>query len=481
MTPSYPTEKQIYTQRLKRTNQNIKRAKTDMVFFMENFLNFCPRKDQIPVIKAFQEGKKRVLVCKGRRWGGTILSSAIDLTLASQKPGLKIGVFSPGWDETEVYMDAIRAHLDRSLIQPSVTESLKMSLRLSNGSYILGRVCSKTAQGKRGRGYDKLTFTEAAYIPDDELHVVRVAKLDNPNAMEMLESSPNGMNHFFKSSVDPDFKVFTFPSSMNPLISAKELKKERDLMTDIQARQELDAEFIDDSTAPFPQTLIDAAIRRSKIENYWIHCEQPGYYIAGVDLGRKRDRSVCTIIRILPKGDLQIVHIKEFLYNPDDPRFWSKIIDHLEYLAKEFKIHKMLVDCTGLGDKVVADMKIQFQEHKITTLVEGFNFSYASKNKWEGLINQLTLKFERYMIHFPFHLEFVRQLKSIRFDSKKALYESIGKSPDIVMATALAVRAAPATTSNFIYSKANKRSDSPKERGGGVISSAFNLQKIIYT
>ncbi len=435
------------------------RAKKDMPYFMRNFLNFTPREDQMPIVIAIKEDAKRILLVKGRRYGGTTLVAALALTLAAQKPGLKIGVFSPGWDETEVFMDMLNDHIERSRIRASLEKDDKMFKKFSNGSVILGRVLSKTAQGKRGRGFDVVIFTEAAFIADDEMHVVRLSKLDNPNAIEILETSPNGLNHVWRAFNDKDFISFKRPTNMNPIVSKKELAKERSLMTKIQAAQELDAEFIDDSTAPFPQTLIDEATKSSAIEKLWTHCEKQGVYVAGLDLGRKRDRSVMFIWKVEPKGNLQAVHIKEFTYNPEDPRFWSKIIDHAEYLSKDFRIIKLLVDCTGLGDKVVIDMKNQFAEHQINTRIEGFNFTYASKNKWEGLINQFSLKFERYLIHFPFHLEFVKQLKSIRFNSEKALYESIGKSPDVVMAAALGAMAAPATT-EFFYSKANKTKES---------------------
>jgi len=431
-----------------------KRAKTDITYFMQKFLNFNPRIDQQPIVSSLQDGARRILLDKGRRWGGSKLCSAIALTLCAQTPGLKCGVFSPGWDETEVFMDHIGEHLDRSRIQGSIETNDKMKKKFTNGSTILGRVLSKSAQGKRGRGFDLVIFTEAAFIAGSEMHVVRLAKLDNPKAVEILESSPNGLNHFWKAYNDPDFVSFKLPTKLNPLISKKELEKERSLMTSLEASQELDAEFIDDSTAPFPQSLIDEATKTSALERYWLHCEdRTGVYVAGMDLGRKRDRSVIFIWKVNGKH-LQAVHIKEFTYNPDDPRFWSKIIDHSEYLCKDFKITKMLVDCTGLGDKVVIDMKNQFAANNTNTRIEGFNFTYASKNKWEGLINQLSLKFERYVLHFPFHLEFIKQLRSIRFNSKKALYESIGKSPDIVMAAALGSMAAP-EHSNFFYSRAN--------------------------
>lgn len=437
------------------------RAKHDIPYFMRLFLNWIPREDQVPVLSSIKDGAKRILIDKGRRWGGTELCSAIAITLCGQHPNTKCGIFAPGEDELEVFFEKIDVHIKNSSVEASLEKDDKFLKKFSNGSFILGRILSPMAKGKRGRGYDLEIFTEAAWIMDDEMHVVRLGKLDNPGAIEILESSPNGLNHFWRSYNDADFVSFKFPSEMNPKISKKDLKKEREKMTSVQASQELDADFIDDATSPFPQVLIDEAVKTSKIEKLWTSCQdKTGVYVAGLDLGRKRDRSVMFIWQVLPKGNLQAAHIKEFEYNPDDPRFWSKVIDHSEYLSKDFHIQNLLVDCTGLGDKVVIDMKNQFAEHNINTRIEGFNFTYASKNKWEGLINQLALKFERYKIHFPFHLEFVKQLKSIRFNSKKALFEAIGKSPDILMAAAMGAMAMP-QTSDFFYSKANEAINSP--------------------
>ena len=441
-------------------------------FFMRQYLNFNPRDDQMPVLDAIKEGAKRILLCKGRRWGGSKLVSAIGLTMCAQTPGTRCAAFAPGWDELDVFMEHVALHLERSKIQASIMEILKRSVRFSNGSAIIGKICSPTAHGKRGRGFDVLIFTEAAFIMDSEMHVVRLGKLDNPNAIEIQESSPNGLNHFHTSFNDPDFISFQLPSTLNPLISKVELKKERNKMTKLEAAQEIDAEFIDDSTAPFPQALIDEAVKNSKIENWWTHREQQGLYIAGLDLGRKRDKSVLFIWKVEKDGHLQGVLLKEHNYNPDDPRFWSKVIDSTEYLCKEFRVQVLNVDCTGLGDKVTIDIQNQFTDHKIETRVNGFNFTYASKNKWEGLINQLSLKFERYKVTFPFHKEFIKQLKLIRFNSEKALFESIGKSPDCVMAAALGALNVP-VFSNFFYSKTNIAEKAPiMEKEQTVVSYA---------
>lgn len=445
---------------------DMSRAKYDRAYFMRMLLNFTPREDQMPIISALKDGAKRILLDKGRRWGGSKLCSAIALTECGQHPRLKVGIFAPGEDELLVFFEHINEHIQKGNIAGSIEKHDKFLIKFTNGSFILGRVLSPMAKGKRGRGYNLLIFTEAAWIMDDELHVVRLGKLDNPGAVEILESSPNGLNHFFKSYEDPDFVSFKLPTHLNPLISKKDLEKEREKMTSIQASQELDAEFIDDSTSPFPQVLIDEANKTTKLEKYWTRCEDlTGVYVAGMDLGRKRDRSVMYIWKCEPDGNLQGVHKKVSTYDPEDPRFWSKVIDHSEYLCKEYKIQRLLVDCTGLGDKVVMDMKLQFAKNGINTVIEGFNFTYASKNKWEGLINQLSLKLERYKLHFPFDKDFQSQLKSIRFNSKKALFESIGKSPDEVMAAALGAMAMLNTT-DFFYSKANEQIESTERQTG---------------
>ena len=440
--------------------ESYNKALYNIPYFMREYLNFDPRSDQMPVIDAIKQGAKRILLCKGRRWGGSKLVSGIDLTICAQKPGTRCGVFGPGWDELDVFMEHVMLHIERSRIQASVTEMLKRSIRFSNGSAIIGKICSPTAHGKRGRGFDILTFTEAAFIMDTEMHVVRLGKLDNPNAIEIQESSPNGLNHFHTSFNDPDFVSFQFPSSLNPLISPVELKKERNKMTKLEAAQEIDAEFIDDSTAPFPQALIDHAVETSKLDKWWEHREKTGYYIAGLDLGRKRDKSILFIWKVERGGNLQGVLLKQFDYDKDDPRFWSKVIDGTEYLCKNFRVQILNVDCTGVGDKVTLDMQTQFADHNIDTRVNGFNFTYASKNKWEGLMNQFSLKFERYKVHFPFDIEFIKQLKLIRFNSKKALFESIGKSPDRVMAAALGALNVPAI-GDFFYSKTNVSEKGP--------------------
>ena len=50
--------------------ESYSKAIHNVPFFMREFLNFNPRDDQTPVLDAIKQGAKRILLCKGRRWGG---------------------------------------------------------------------------------------------------------------------------------------------------------------------------------------------------------------------------------------------------------------------------------------------------------------------------------------------------------------------------------------------------------------------------
>ena len=165
--------------------ESYSKATRNVPFFMKEFLNWTPREhDQMQVLDALKEGARRIVICKGRRWGGTDLTTAIGLTLSAQNPGFRTAVFGPGWDEVDIWFgEHLYPHLERSRIQGSIVEELKRSIKFSNGSKIIGKICSPTSHGKRGRGFDLLIFTEAAFIMDSEMHIVRLGKLDHPNAI----------------------------------------------------------------------------------------------------------------------------------------------------------------------------------------------------------------------------------------------------------------------------------------------------------
>lgn len=453
---------------VKESAVDLYKAKTDEVYFMEKILRLNLFSKQKKVV--LDESRRKLLRC-GRRWAKSWLSAAHCIYLAT-KPNYKIGVFGPGWDEVSIFMDWIREHIYGTSVEGSVILNQKFLMVFSSRARIIGRVAAKSSKGKRGRGFNHLAVDEAAHIPDQDMAVLRPSTLDL-QATEWLTTTPSGHNHVYRAEESGEYKVFHYTTYDNPLIKKEDIDKERKLMSEIEFRQEIMAEYLDDSYQPIPHALIEKAINN---DLKFIDSPEEGHiYVAGLDLGRKRDRSVFIILDCLKNSQVRIVHIKEFNIDPKDPKFWIKVLDHAEFLCDHFQITKLLVDSTAIGDKPVLDLKLNFTEKGINTRIEGVNFSYAVKNKWEGMINQLCLKFERFQIHFPFHMELVKQLKSIRFDAKSRLFTNVGRSPDIVMALSLGLRALPSGQALF-YSKGNRMGSAPRNPGKKV---AVTLDKYI--
>jgi hypothetical protein len=425
-----------------------KRAKLDEIYFFNKILKIDLDDNQKKVI--LDKSKRKLLRC-GRRWAKTYLAAGHCLFLALNK--IKIGVYGPGWEEVDVAMDMIREHIMNAGLEGSISINKKFELGFTSGARIIARIASKLARGKRGRGFDHLWVDEAAFIGDAEMAVLRPTTLDH-SASEWLTTTPSGHNHIYKAELSGIYSNFHFTTYDNKRILKKDIDKEKELISELEFRQEILAEYLDDALQPIPTELIEKAINN---DLPFINDPEPGHhYVAGLDLGRKRDRSVFLILDCLKNSHARIAHIKSFNYSPTDPRFWVKVLDHAEYLCQHFNLTDLYPDATAIGDKPVQDLILSLAKKNIQTKVHPVNFTYAVKNKWEGLINQLCIVFERYKLHFPFHMELVKQLKSIRFDSRSSLFSNVGKSPDIVMALALAVKGIK-NSSDCFYSVGNRR------------------------
>lgn len=417
------------------------RAKTDAAYFAERILNFKGFNYQ----EEIDWTHPRILIRGARRTGkDTIVAHRRIIPfmfnwwcpvrkMFIKKP--KIGVYAPGWEEGDVFMEIMREAIEDSALKKSVVVNNKFEMEISNGAKILCRIASKTSTGKRGRGFDLMYGTEASFIADENMSVIRVTRLVGSAPM-ILASSPNGDNHFKKAEDSGKFKSYHWKTSMNPMIDPEELAIERSLMTEIEAQQELDAEYI----SGVGQAIADKLIEKMYEGGLQMKTKgEPGkIYVAGVDLGRRRDKSTIYVLE-LDWPEATIVYYREYEINKDDPRFWLKVLDHIKWAAENFRISRLKVDQTGLGDMPTMELKRVFTERGMSCIVEGVDFTYAMKHKWEGIINQGILKFERYEIHGPFIRRLVVQLKSIRFNADLKMYEVKGPSPDHVMALFLAM------------------------------------------
>lgn len=430
-----------------------KLLKSDIDYFNKNLTpNFRLRKDQLSVVRQF--GTKNILAA-GRRYGKTAITSDHALWKAITVENARIGIFAPGWDELEIVFEMIDEIKKGTILENSVKKhkDLKFRKEFTNGAKIIGRVGSVLSRGKRGRGFDYTYFTEAAFIPKESMTAIRPSRLDSKTAFELQESTPLGSNHFKETWDNPHYVSIRRKTVDNPNINMEQLEQDRASMSEWEYEQEYNADFLDDSLRAFPQKLLDIAFKGSLREE--ISRKEGFIYVGGMDLARKRDKSILKIGRFKP-GEKRIVVVKtiEIKVKPSDPYFWRKTIKVAHDTIKQYNVQKFCIDQTGIGDMPTMELQNAVEEEGTPCHVEGINFTYANKNLLGAIMNTLQLYFEQGNLLMPFDKELNTQLSTIRFETRDTtqIYTHKGKSPDRVSALSLLIKAA-GTTHSFTQVK----------------------------
>jgi hypothetical protein len=114
-------------------------------------------------------------------------------------------------------------------------------------------------------------------------------------------------------------------------------------LTERRFAQEILAQFLDDAGGVFRGVMACATATRQDgpIEGH--------HYVMGVDLARRVDFTVCTVIDTTTH---QMVAMDRF--NQID---WSLQVQRIKTLALRFNVSRVIVDQTGVGDPVVEQLQ----------------------------------------------------------------------------------------------------------------------------
>jgi hypothetical protein len=231
-----------------------------------------------------------VLDC-GRRFGKTDLCEIV-----IHQPLLKgfpVGWFAP----TYKILDEAWTEINR-MYAPVIASSNKTEKRIEfiTGGMLEGWTLDKEGAA-RGRKYKRIVVDEAARVKN----LVDIFNYDlRPTLLDyegdaFFPSTPKGLNDFFRlweqAADDPDWARWQMPTSENPFLQLSEIDEMRRTMPDRVARQELDAEFLEDGS--FFQN-VDAACT---IEHPSTPADHAGHRIvAGLDWALSEDFTVLTIL-----------------------------------------------------------------------------------------------------------------------------------------------------------------------------------------
>jgi len=136
---------------------------------------------------------------------------------------------------------------------------------------------------------------------------------------------------------DPDWTRFHAPSNNSPFVDAEEFERIRKHTPDLIFRQEYLADFIDDGAGVFTNI-------RGCIKGLFSGPEFGANYVMGVDLARKHDWTVITVIDIYSQ---HVVHWERF--NQID---WNTQERRIAAIAKRYNA-PINIDATGVGDPIV--------------------------------------------------------------------------------------------------------------------------------
>ncbi|MEP7285215.1 MAG: terminase family protein, partial [Chloroflexota bacterium] len=194
------------------------------------------------------------VLSKGRRFGGSMLGAIEAVASASQRG--QVWYVCPSYPmATERWTEL--CILARQFPETTILEGPR-SITFPGG----GKVTVKSAHepdSLRGSGLDLIILDEAAYIQDllKLFGEVLLPTLLDRKGRALFISSPNGLNAFrtlYVRGLDPlktSWACFTFGTASNPYVSADDIAAMRSEMTELQARQELEAQFVDDNSAVF--------------------------------------------------------------------------------------------------------------------------------------------------------------------------------------------------------------------------------------
>jgi phage FluMu gp28-like protein len=438
-------------------------AEKDPVFFIEAFLHVYP----YPYQKDFlRDRSKRMVICAGRRVGKSSMIAARGLWFALMHADTTTLIISATLRQSILMFDTILDYISKnSWIENCVQRKTRTLVRFKNGSKIKALPCGR-GKGIRGDTADMVILDEASFMPDDVITEAILPMLATTDGTAIMLSSPFDKDHvFYRAFTSTNWSKYHYPTSINPTVKAEFLQEQKELIGEIRYMQEYEAEFVDDASAYFPQSLIRQCVHSCESANKCEYCslcsrfealanyasqgirsDSLGFY-GGYDPGGQQDPAAFVLLEKMKDGTLRVVFVKTYLAelhgkkaendNNLYTRFTAEISDY--NLKLNSKMRKLFVDQTGLGQPIIEQCK------SLKLPAEGLPLSVKSK---EEILANLRILFEQKKIILPsadrdLSLSILSNLNCIEFERKAAggyaFSHRAGTHDDIAYALALAV------------------------------------------
>lgn len=341
-----------------------------------------------PAQQFCKDNFKRYNTCSwGRRGGKTILGLDLASDIIVQgspkrpdTPGL-VGWFAPSYKLLGEAFDGMCRYFDPWGIKSNEQKGL---INFPNGAKMEFWTLSNDMAG-RSKDYDRVIVDECAFAKNlTEVWEASISPtLIGTGGDAFFFSTPkgrgNGFHKFYQMGVDtnePEYASFHFPTSCNIYLPnlEYEMAAAKRRMSDLMFRQEIMAEFIENSGAVFRRVY-------EALDGTPINQGIPGRkYIIGVDWGRMNDYTAFSILDIThrPVRQVYLDRFNQIDYNLQAERLYT--------LFQKFPESEILVERNNIGDPILTQLQ------RMNLPVRGFYTTNASKKK---IIENVSLAFER--------------------------------------------------------------------------------------
>ena len=283
-----------------------------------------------------------------------------------------------------------------------------------------------------GVGLKGVVFDESAMVKANVWPRIVRPMLADSQGWAIFISTPKGKNWFhdvYMKGLNPDevqWKSWHYPTAVNKYIAPEEIEEMKKEMPERLFRQEVMAEFLDDSSGVFRGL-------RSCITGDLKPAVKGRFYVAGIDLAKTEDFTVITVVDSITR---EVVCQERF-----NDITWRQQKLRIQKVAKDYNNALCIIDSTGIGDPIVEDLQnsglsIHYENGK-----PGYRFDNTSKNR---LIDQLAIAIEQRLITIPPELEVcINELEIFEYVlSERGIIKYSapeGKHDDCVISLALAV------------------------------------------
>lgn len=380
------------------------------------FSNYTPHSGQLHLHQMADEYPHLVLEV-ARRWGKSRFAlmellfryiQSLSIPVSSARvPPFHAWIVVPTFPQGRQIWDEIVHFLPRQLIYPDGIHHEEQFIHLRGSSVRpWGKIELKSAnkpESLQTVGLDFLWVCEAQDIANEAFEKL-LPTLMQPESMSrsVYEGIPAMYpDHWFRKNYvyglnrRNGYYSFKATAYENPNLTEgqlAEIETARELLTE-KAWQRMYMAMFSESAGYF--TNVNACVEGEELP-----FPIPGNtYVAGLDLGRKVD---VTVLTILDSRERRVVHHKAF--DPGEP--WAIQKETVIQMCREWEIDRLCVDATGIGGDIFCE---ELQDANLA--VEPFSITSYSR---DDILKKLAVSIERTAVRFPPIQALLRQLRAFQ-------------------------------------------------------------------